>query len=164
MELVEITGAIRRLELMRRIRKRRLLVQCGLHPGQPPILAFVSEHPGCNQRMIADELDITPASCASSLKRLEKAGMLVRIQDRADSRQNILNLTEKGAVRVKSAYEEFSRLDRIMFNGISDEELAQYKSLCDRMFENLADESTRNLNICRLHSAAEELLKEKEGE
>ena len=164
MERNQLAEAIRKLELMRRIRVRRLLVNCGLHPGQPPIVGAVSIHPGCSQKEVADELDISAASAASSIKRLEKAGMIKRVQDPNDTRKNLLYITDKGAECLKKAEDGFAKLDEQMFSGLTENELEAYQSLCSRMFENLADESTRTLNICRLHQAADEILKNKEGE
>ena len=160
----QIIGAMRRLELMRRIRDRKLLLNCGLHPGQPPIVGFVDKHPGCSQKDVATELDISAASAASSIKRLEKAGMIVRKQDETDTRKNLLFVTALGHECQQKAEQGFTGLNRAMLSGIEENELETYKKVCEKMFENLADESTRNLNICRLHQAADDILKNKDGE
>lgn len=162
MELYEVVGSIRRLELMRRIMSRRLLSNLGLHPGQPPMIEYVIEHPGCTQKNVADELDITPASAASSLKRLEKAGIIRRETDRNDCRCNRLYVTELGIQKSRDAREAFNALDIRMFEGISDDERVMYKQLCERMFENMADETTRDLTICKLHSAADNIFSQQE--
>ncbi|MBO2517746.1 MAG: hypothetical protein CW338_10860 [Clostridiales bacterium] len=162
MELYEVVGSIRRLELMRRIMSRRLLSNLGLHPGQPPMIEYVIEHPGCTQKNVADELDITPASAASSLKRLEKAGIIRRETDRNDCRCNRLYVTELGIQKSRDAREAFNALDIRMFEGISDDERVMYKQLCERMFENMADETTRGLTICKLHSAADNIFSQQE--
>lgn len=164
MELYEVVSSIRRLELMRRIMTRRVLRNLGLHPGQPPMIEYVISHPGCTQKNVADELDITPASAASSLKRLEKAGIIRREADLNDCRCNRLYATELGKQKSTDAREAFDALDIRMFAGINDEERVMYKVLCERMFENMADETTRGLTICKLHSAADSIFSKQEEE
>ena len=92
----EAVAAMHRLELLRRIKTRSLMADSGLHPGQPRLLSYIREHPGCTQKEAADELDITPASAAASLKRLEKAGFVTRTQDDQDARRNRLYITQAG--------------------------------------------------------------------
>ena len=72
----EAVGAMQRLELLRKIQARTATGPLGIHPGQPPLLHYIQDHPGCTQKEAADELDVTPASAAASLKRLEKAGLV----------------------------------------------------------------------------------------
>ncbi len=154
MDYRPITGAMHRLELMRRIRFRNMLGARGLHPGQPPLLEYIAQHPGCTQKDAASELDVSPASAATSLKRLEKSGLVCRRGDPSDARRNCLYLTAEGEKRRLASQVDFDALDARMFSGLSEAELAGFKALCDRMFDNLADESTRHLTICRLHRAA----------
>ena len=149
-----LVRAMHRLELLRKIRGRGVFAQAGLHPGQPPLLEYIRDHPGCTQKEAADELDVTPASAAASLKRLEKSGLVCRRGDPSDARRNCLYLTAEGEKRRLASQVDFDALDARMFSGLSEAELAGFKALCDRMFDNLADESTRHLTICRLHRAA----------
>ena len=93
MEYFEAVKALHRLELLRRIKARSLMADSGLHPGQPRLLEYIRSHPGCTQKEAADELDVTPASAAASLKRLEKAGYVTRTPDEKDARRNQLYIT-----------------------------------------------------------------------
>ncbi len=90
MDYFEAVAAMHRLELLRRIKARSLMTDSGLHPGQPRLLEYIRSHPGCTQKEAADELDVTPASAAASLKRLEKAGYVTRSPDDKDARRNQL--------------------------------------------------------------------------
>ncbi len=159
MEHWELAAAIRRLELMRKIRVRKALAENDQHPGQTPLMHYIMDHDGCSQREVAEELAITPASVATSLKRLEKKGWIIRKMDDHDCRKNTLSLTEQGRDVLLKGETVFEQLDEQMLQGISEEELILYKKLCDRMFENLADDSTRDLNLIRLQRAAEDTEK-----
>ena len=150
MDYRKAVGAMHRLELLRKIKSRGILAASGLHPGQPPLLIYIMEHPGCTQKEAADELDVSPASAAASLKRLEKAGLVERKTDAQDTRRNCLYVTEAGTERVKANRKEFEILDQKMFDGLSEEEVLAFQHTCEKLFDNLADESCRHLTVCKL--------------
>lgn len=158
MDYKMVAGAMRRLELLRKIQLRSAMTALGLHPGQPPMLEFILAHPGCTQKEAADELDVSPASAAASLKRLEKAGLVARRQNAQDVRRNQLELTAAGEAKVMAVREKMDALDAQMFSGVTDQEAMAFLKTCETMFDNLADESTRTLTICKLHRAARAAL------
>lgn len=157
----EAVGAMHRLELLRRIQSRVAIGPSGLHPGQPPLLHYILSHPGCTQKEAADELDVTPASAAASLKRLEKAGLVERKADEKDARRNCLFVTNAGKEKLQEQRQIFDTLDEKMFRGLTEDEILFFQHICEKMFDNLADESCRHLTICRL---ARRLQEEKEKE
>ena len=86
---MESNAAADRCEKMmalRRARMRRVLLRRGFHLGQPEILSYISAHPGCSQKQMADSAGVTPASIAASFKRMESAGLIRRRADTADTR------------------------------------------------------------------------------
>lgn len=158
----EVAVALHRLELLRKIRIRRQMAALGMHPGQPRMMEYIHAHPGCTQQDVACHLDITPASAAASLKRMEKAGHVRRIPDAKDARRNCLHLTGEGTQLMFSGRAAMDKLDKDMLLGLKEEDRQHLKALCDKMFENLADETTRDLNICRLHQVADAPIPKKE--
>ena len=154
MPYFEAVAAMHRLELLRRIKTRSLMADSGLHPGQPRLLGYIHEHPGCTQKEAADELDITPASAAASLKRLEKTGFVSRVPDARDARRNRLYITETGDRRMEESRRQFERLDETMFSGMTEDEVEAFRRACEKMFDNLADESCRRLTIWKLAQRA----------
>lgn len=160
----EAVGAMHRLELLRRIQSRMAIGPSGLHPGQPPLMHYILSHPGCTQKEAADELDVTPASAAASLKRLEKAGLVARIPDEKDARRNRLYVTEAGKEKLEEQKRIFDALDEKMFSGLSEDEIAAFRRTCEKMFDNLADESCRHLTICKLAKRLHNDMKEDKEE
>ena len=156
MDFRPVIAAMHRLELLRKIRTRGILRGCGLYPGQPPMLQYIDEHPSCTQREAATQLDITPASAAASLKRLEKAGLLERQPDRHDSRCNRLTVTKEGEEKLRETQRAFEKLDQRMVTGLTEDEIAAFRRICEKMFDNLADESCRHLNVCQLARRAQD--------
>ena len=160
MNYCEAVAAMHRLELLRRIKSRALLASLGLHPGQPRMLQYIWDHPGCTQKEAADELDVTPASAAASLKRLEKAGFIIRRPHAADARRNQLFISDWGREQVEKNRRQFDALDEKMFSGMTAEEVEAFRRACEKMFENMADESCRHLTIWKLAQRAMEKEKE----
>ena len=150
----EAVGAMHRLEFLRRIKVRAVMGDSGLHPGQPRLLQFIWDHPGCTQKEAADELDVTPASAAASLKRLEKAGLVLRRPDENDSRRNQLFITDMGISQMTENKRQFDQLDKKMFQGMTEKEVEAFRRACEKMFDNLADENCRHLTIWKLAQKA----------
>ena len=155
MRYFETVAAMHRLELLRRIKARSLLKCSGLHPGQPRMLDYILVHPGCTQKDAATELDVTPASAAASLKRLEKAGFVSRRADERDARRNLLFITPKGEEQIHRNRRQFDALDRQMFAGMEEEEVRAFRRACEKMFDNLADEGDQHLTVWKLARQAQ---------
>lgn len=116
----------------------RRLEDGGIHFGQPPILRFLHENPNATQKDIADSLNISPASVAVSVKRMEKAGIISRATDKDDARRNNLSLTKKGAKLNEFATETFDLVNNTKLSTLSDEELTLMLSIIKKMSKNLS--------------------------
>lgn len=111
----------------------------GLYFGQPPILKYLSEHENATQKEIADFLHISAPSVATSLKRMEEAGLVVRLENKNDARKNTLKLTKKGKELTKFADDYFLRIDNVTFSGFKEDEIEMLVSFLERMNKNLTD-------------------------
>ncbi|MDE5994690.1 MAG: winged helix-turn-helix domain-containing protein, partial [Oscillospiraceae bacterium] len=74
----ELSDMLHLLGISERYIIDRLLEEKGIYFGQPPILCFLSKNPNATQKDIADSLNISPASVAVSVKRMEKSGIIYR--------------------------------------------------------------------------------------
>ena len=111
----------------------------GLYFGQPPILKYLSENENATQKEIADFLHVSAASVATSLKRMEESGLVVRLENKKDARKNNLKLTKKGKELTKFADDYFLRIENETFLGFSEEEIDVLISFFERMNKNLSD-------------------------
>lgn len=159
MDFRPVVSAMNRLDLLRKISARGIMMGIRLYPGQPPMLQYILDHPGCTQREAAAQLDITAASAAASLKRLEKAGLVERKPDLHDARCNRLYVTPAGEEKIRQTQAAFDRMDQRMFAGLTAEEIDSFRRVSEKMFDNLADERYKHLNICQL---ARRAMEEKE--
>ena len=110
----------------------------GIHPSQHILLMRLSDlgrFP--SQAQIAEELDISPASVARTLKQLEAGGYIERCGSNVDGRRNEIAISRKGEEMVHRSRELFSRLEAASYAGFSAEELDALESLLQREMDNL---------------------------
>ena len=115
----------------------------GIYFGQPPILKYLSENDNATQKEIADFLHISPPSVATSLKRMEDSGLVVRVADKKDARCNNLRLTEKGKKLSKYADNLFLNIDEVTFSDFTEEEIEILVKFLERMNKNLLEFAER---------------------
>ncbi|MEA4889424.1 MAG: MarR family transcriptional regulator [Clostridiaceae bacterium] len=118
---------------------QEVLAGYGLHFGQPRILFTVDEMTGATQKELAERLQITPASLAMSLKRLQKAGFLEKDVNSKDLRCNKIRLTKKGRQAITRCHQKLAELDARMFGDFSPLELEQFQDFIRRIETNLGN-------------------------
>lgn len=140
MELNHLVRELISISVIHRYRITQSASSVGLYFGQPMILDYVSEHDACTQKELAEAMHISAASIAITIKRIEKAGLIVRTPDEADSRKNHLSVTEKG----REALTEFKKIcqstDEAMFRDFTPEERETLHNLLVRLHQNLDSE------------------------
>ena len=110
----------------------------GIHPSQHVLLMHLSQMGRFpSQAQIAEELDISPASVARTLKRLETGGYIERCGSDVDGRRNEIAISKKGEEMVRRSKEIFSVLEADSFAAFSPEELEQMEALMQKMMNNL---------------------------
>ena len=130
--------------------------RAGLYYGQPMILEYIKEHNLCTQKELANSLHISPASVATSIKRLEKSGFVTRYADKEDVRKNRLSLTDEGLKTLTDFRSICDETDKKMFNGFSEEECELLCSLLQRLYNNL---DTEKLTNCQMKAEIEKTEK-----
>ena len=109
----------------------------GLYVGQPQILNYVQQHPGCTQTEIAENVGVSSASIAFSTKRLQKSGFLQKQVNNLNMRCNRLYVTPEGLEVMKKYEKVYDELNLSMFDGFTREELELLESFAERVNENL---------------------------
>lgn len=109
----------------------------GLYFGQPPILKYLSMNENATQKEIADHLHISAPSVATSVKRMEEAGLIMRVADKNDARCNNLQLTEKGRALSQYADNLIEKADEATYRDFTEEEINTLISLLERMNNNI---------------------------
>ena len=122
MEQGKIIEMNKKIMLLRRGIMHHLLMNHGLHPGQPEMLYYVSA---------------SAASVAASFKRMENAGFIRRRSDTADLRCNRVYITERGEAALSGCEEELKLMNRRMLESLSSEDIEVFCRCLDTIAKNL---------------------------
>lgn len=122
-----------------RVTSGRSLVKFSPGEGQGMVLMRLGAHNGITQAQLARELDITPQTLGTHLRKLEEQGLIARKKDPDDRRALLVKLTPKGkkALHALQAEEQFSGS---MFEVFTMEEMAELKYLVEKLDKRLRDE------------------------
>jgi len=81
---------------------------------------------------------VSPASIASSTKRLQRSGLIQKKVDEGNLRQNMLFVTEKGRELAENCRNELSLFQDAFFDGFSEEELTRLSDILDHINRNIS--------------------------
>lgn len=153
-----------KLHILHRIYLQRAAVNNGLYSGQPPLLEYIARNPGCTQAELAEFLQVTPPCIATSVKRLQKAGLITKEEDADDMRRSNLYLTALGEKKSEQCQSEFDRIDSQIFRNFTSEETECFYSYLDRMLSNLSTEEFEGKSFRSLMQTAKALEQQKPDE
>lgn len=107
-----------------------------VHPGQGPILGFLLHAGGGSQADIVRTLNVSAATVAVSVARLEKLELVTRERNQANRRANVLMLTERGREVALHMEQAMNEVACAALKGFDAGERKTLESYCDRMMEN----------------------------
>ncbi len=116
----------------------RMLNSTGVYRSQHRILMCICDHPNISQKELARMNDVTSATIAVTLKKLEKGGYISRVVNERDNRFNQISVTEKGQRVLKEGREIFTEVEKAMFSDFTEEDFALLGAYFDRIMGNLA--------------------------
>jgi MarR family transcriptional regulator, organic hydroperoxide resistance regulator len=117
----------------------RTFPQLRLHRGQVGVLFQLEEHDCLNQTVLAEQMEISPATLTNLLNRMETAGFILRRHDQSDSRLSRVCLTEAGNSILSEARKLANEMDLKSFAGFSTEELEKMHEFLQRIHANLSN-------------------------
>ncbi|MBE6772074.1 MAG: winged helix-turn-helix transcriptional regulator [Ruminococcaceae bacterium] len=136
-----------KVSLLHRYRISVALSGLKIYRGQPEILEYLSKNGDCSQKELADSLGVSPASIATSLKRMSKENFIERTPDKNDRRINRLRITEKGEKIRLEGRKNCDKVDKIMFSGFSDEEINSFSAMLSKICENLSGDGINEKDV-----------------
>ena len=162
-----IVGHMSQLNLMHRIYIHRVAAENGMYLGQLPILEYLCAHDQCTQKELADTLQVSAPSIATSVKRMQKTGLLKKVADETDLRCNRISITKKGKELAENSRVAFDAVDARMFQGFSPQECNQLYGYISRLITNMESDEFKNKTMFALidtMTAEKKRLIEQEGE
>ncbi len=164
-----IIGLFENIHILRRLAVRRITDKSPLHFGQVAIMKTIESNENCTQADIAEMLGVTPASVATSTKRLQKAGLVTKNVDSENLRCKRLALTDKGREAITRHMSFFDDYDKLVFEDFSEDEKEQLSGYLRRIASKMREiegvdvEFSNPIELsCFLRRAMGEMLPEEE--
>ena len=106
---------------------------------QGRILYVLWQQDGIPIKVISDRCGLAITSLTTMLERMEKQGLIRRVQDEKDKRKTLLYLTENTKA-LKNDYAAVSeQMSGIYYQGFTEDEIIQFESFLQRVQENLEE-------------------------
>jgi DNA-binding MarR family transcriptional regulator len=115
----------------------RKLKEHELSFGEQIIIMFLSANENVNQEAISKKYMIDKGMVAKTLDKLEQKGFIRRLQNPENKRENIISLQQKGIDILSDMVDVLKEWNEILYDGMSEEEIASVKRLTGKMVENL---------------------------
>ena len=113
------------------------LAEVGLYRGQPPILMLLYKNDGMSQKEMARALNLSPATMTVTLKRMEKAGLVLREMDEHDQRILRVHLSERGREMCETGESRIGVVTAELLEGFTLEEQQQLNEYLGRIARNM---------------------------
>lgn len=149
-DLRSIVQSLGYLNILRRIHIHRAAAENNIYVGQLPILEYVQQHGGCTQRELAQQLQVSAPSIATSVKRMQKTGLLEKTADVDDLRCTRITITEKGKKLAEKSRLSFDEIEARMFVGFTEEECRQLSGYLSRMISNILTDEFKGRSMYSL--------------
>ena len=114
----------------------------GLFSGQQDILFLINNNEGISLGELSKELGVAVATASVSVKRMEKAGFIIKKTDKEDARLMRLYPTEKAKQAPENIRRKMEMLDEVLKKGMTEEETQLLSDLLDRAIKNMKAEDS----------------------
>lgn len=121
----------------RKLFEKHAVEAFSIHRSQHMMLMYISRNEDVSQKQIAENFNISAAAVAVTLKKLESMGFVERETSQSDSRRNHIRVSVEGMRVIDETKHIFGAIDRLMFEGFSEEEIELLRAFSERMYNNL---------------------------
>lgn len=90
-----------------------------------------------NQRELENKFNLTNPTINGILKRLENKNFIKKTTNKSDARNKEIHLTDKSVNVIKQLITKSNKMEKIITNNISNEELEMLKKIFHKMINNL---------------------------
>lgn len=118
---------------------RRSLDADSAHPKQGPILGLLLAMDGVSQADLVRRLNVSAATVAVSIARLEKLGLVHRERNQQNQRANVLELTPAGRVQAQKLQQAMCSAAKLALDGVTEAEMQLLGGLLSKIAFNLKE-------------------------
>ena len=124
-----------------RCRFNEVIAEEGLFSGQQDILFAIVDNEGVTSSELSSMVGVSAATISVSVKRMEKAGFIIKKADEMDARISRLYPTEKARALPENIKHKMDALEETLCSGMSREEVLQFSSYLQLAIKNLCEHS-----------------------
>ncbi|MEK4948449.1 MAG: MarR family transcriptional regulator [Carnobacterium inhibens] len=108
---------------------------------QGMIIAFLGSHKEKDvfQKDIETKFSMRRSTTSTMLKSMEEKGFIERISSEKDARVKKLQLSETGKSMVEEVNSEIQRIEKLLTNGLTEEEMDQFFEIIQKMQQNMSE-------------------------
>ena len=108
------------------------------------ILMYISRFDHINQDTISQYFLLDKGAIAKTVSKLDEKGYIRREQNPDNKRENSISLTEKGFSVLQDMTKSLDEWDRMIFDGLSEEEIQQFQRTTETIAANVAKSFEKN--------------------
>ena len=117
--------------------------QLGLTPAQWKVILVLNMADGLSQKEIAEKINVDGSTLVPVIDKMEQSGLVERKADSKDRRNNRIFLTKKSESTVDSIIMIILQLRKIIYNGVSENEIASTRNILKILIKNSDDASSQ---------------------
>ncbi|OXM44855.1 MarR family winged helix-turn-helix transcriptional regulator [Amycolatopsis alba] len=102
------------------------------------VLSAVRAYPGSDQSSLAGAVALDTSTMADLCRRLERRGLIQRVESPHDARRKLLSLTDEGKTVLSQVNRRARRLDKALLGGESDVDTAALLNALGAHWERIA--------------------------
>lgn len=164
MDYRSILQKLRKITQLHRFYFNKAAHNRNMYLGQLPIILYIIKHDACTQKMLVTHFRVSPPCIATSIKRLEKSGFIIKLTDKDDRRVNRLHVTKKGQEIAEAMKVEIDAIDKIAFSDFSESEFKTFDQLLNKILSSLSSSDLKTKEIPELIPYVKEFCKKGELE
>lgn len=129
--------------LSRLVRRRfnEVIAEEGLFSGQQDILFAIVDNEGVTSSELSSMAGVSAATISVSVKRMEKAGFIIKKADENDARISRLYPTEKARALPENIRYKMNALEETLCAGMSGKDVLLFSSYLQLAIKNLCEQS-----------------------
>ncbi|MFI7121245.1 MarR family winged helix-turn-helix transcriptional regulator [Amycolatopsis sp. NPDC049868] len=103
------------------------------------VLSAVRAYPGSDQSSLAGAVALDTSTMADLCRRLERRGLIRRVESPHDARRKLLSLTDEGKSVLSQVNRRARRLDKALLDGDDDIDMAALLNALGARWERIAE-------------------------
>ncbi len=135
----EVCPRVMHLSRLLRQNFNKTAAEEGLFSSQQDIVLKVVENEGITLGALARELGVSSATASVSIKRMEKAGFIIKKPDTRDARIVRLFPTEKAKAAPENIRNRMNELEGVFLADISGDKINELSDLLDKIIHNIEE-------------------------